>query len=44
MLCRLKTNHFLEKENLLNIGIKKLMKEYKYVGWLDSDIIFQDDN
>ena len=20
------------------------MKEYKYVGWLDSDIIFQDDN
>ena len=35
---------FWKKENLLNIGITKLMKEYKYVGWLDSDIIFQDDN
>lgn len=35
---------FWKKENLLNIGIKNLIKEYQYVGWLDSDIIFQDEN
>jgi len=31
------------KENLLNIGIKKLIKEgYEYIAWIDADVIFQD--
>ena len=31
------------KENLLNIGIKQLIDEgYKYIAWLDADILFQD--
>ena len=33
---------FWKKEQLLNIGIKKLLKQnYKYIAWVDADIIFR---
>ena len=35
---------FWKKENLLNLGIKKLIGKYKYIGWLDSDIMFESSN
>mgnify|MGYP001348081324 CR=1 FL=1 len=37
-----KSNLWL-KENLLNIGISRLIdSNYKYIAWLDADVIFQD--
>lgn len=41
---KLKTDSVLwHKENLLNIGIEKLLKDgYENIAWLDADIFFQD--
>lgn len=37
------TSNLWLKENLLNIGISRLIdSNYKYIAWLDADVIFQD--
>jgi len=42
---QLRTNEILWfKENLLNIGIKALPADAKYVGWIDADIEFENIN
>jgi hypothetical protein len=39
---RLKTDHELwYKENLINIGVSKLPKNWKYMAWIDTDVEFQ---
>lgn len=38
---QLRTNHELwHKERMLNLGIQRLPKDWKYVAWIDADIIF----
>ena len=38
---QVRTNHILwHKENLINIGIKHLPPECKYVAWIDADLTF----
>jgi len=32
------------KENLINVGVKHLPSDCKYFGWVDCDLIWQDDN
>ncbi len=37
------TSNLWLKENLLNIGISRLIdSNYKYIAWLDADVVFQD--
>ena len=39
---RLKTDHEIwYKENLINIGVSKLPKNWKYMAWIDTDVEFQ---
>lgn len=39
-----KENIMWQKEALLNMGIKKLIRDgYKKIAWLDADIVFEDD-
>jgi hypothetical protein len=38
---QLRTGHELwHKENLINIGISRLPRDWKYVAWVDADILF----
>lgn len=32
------------KENLINIGISRLPRDWKYVAWIDADVTFEDPN
>jgi len=42
---KVKAEHILWiKENLINIGIKHLPEDWKYVGWIDRDIQFKNPN
>jgi hypothetical protein len=44
-LIQLRTEIMLwHKENLINVMISKLPSDWKYVAWLDSDIIFENTN
>jgi len=42
---QLRTNSVLwQKENMVNIGISRLPKDWKYVAWIDTDIDFVNQN
>jgi len=44
-ITKIKANSVLwHKESLLNLAIKNLDKKYKYVFWLDTDVIFTNKN
>lgn len=38
------TNIAWYKENLINLGINKLIKDYEYIAWFDADILFENDD
>jgi hypothetical protein len=38
---QLRTNHELwHKENLINLGVARLPSDWKYVAWIDADVLF----
>lgn len=42
---KLRTKHEIwHKENLINIGVSHLPKDWEYVAWVDTDLIFQNEN